>query len=118
MSRSGRQPNPLAKSLDCSLEKKDSILATVHLLQQSMVLSDDLTRRASFDGGDLSVSSDTDSVSSGSNSGVHEFSLPPRAKATSRGRFGDIVSFDPVTLIPITCPICFKHLILLYQVGQ
>ncbi|XP_078164024.1 QWRF motif protein (DUF566) isoform X1 [Carex rostrata] len=85
MARSGRQPNPLAKSLDCSLEKKDSILATVHLLQQSMVLSDGLSRRASFDGGDLSVSSDTDSVSSGSNSGVHEFSLPPRAKATSRG---------------------------------
>ncbi|KAJ3702843.1 hypothetical protein LUZ61_006548 [Rhynchospora tenuis] len=85
MARSGRQPNPLAKSLDCSLEKKDSILATVHLLQQSMVLSEDLTRRASFDGGDLSVSSDTDSVSSGSNSGIHEFSLPPRAKTTSRG---------------------------------
>ncbi|KAJ3673945.1 hypothetical protein LUZ60_005937 [Juncus effusus] len=71
-----RQPNPLARSLDCSLEKKDSILATVHLLQQSME-----------NGGDLSVSSDTDSVSSGSNSnsGTHEFSLPARAKATPRG---------------------------------
>lgn len=76
-------------------------MATVHLLQQSMVLSDDLTRRASFDGGDLSVSSDTDSVSSGSNSGVHEFSLPPRAKATSRGRFGGLATIDPVIPVPI-----------------
>ncbi|XP_078155212.1 QWRF motif-containing protein 2-like isoform X2 [Carex rostrata] len=35
--------------------------------------------------GEVSGSSDTDSVSSGSNSGSHEFMLPPRAKVTSRG---------------------------------
>lgn len=114
MVRSGRQPNPLAKSLDCSLEKKDSILATVHLLQQSMVLSDGLSRRASFDGGDLSVSSDTESVSSGSNSGVHEFSLPPRAKATSRGKFGGLVIIEAVTPVPIYHSICSVP----YQLGQ
>lgn len=34
---------------------------------------------------EVSGSSDTDSVSSGSNSGSHEFMLPPRAKVTSRG---------------------------------
>jgi hypothetical protein len=35
--------------------------------------------------GEVSGSSDTDSVSSGSNSGSHEFMLPPQAKVTSRG---------------------------------
>ncbi|KAG1342067.1 QWRF motif-containing protein 2 [Cocos nucifera] len=79
-----RQSNPLMRSLDCNLEKKGSILTTVHLLQQSMVF-DDGTRRASFDGGDLSASSDTDSVSSGSNSGAQELSVPPRARITPRG---------------------------------
>uniref|UniRef100_A0A6I9Q962 QWRF motif-containing protein 2 n=1 Tax=Elaeis guineensis var. tenera TaxID=51953 RepID=A0A6I9Q962_ELAGV len=79
-----RPSNPLMRSLDCNLEKKGSILATVHLLQQSMVF-DDGTRRASFDGCDLSASSDTDSVSSGSNSGVQELSVPPRARVTPRG---------------------------------
>ncbi|KAG1366879.1 putative QWRF motif-containing protein 2 [Cocos nucifera] len=72
------------RSLDCNLERKGSILATVHLLQQSMVF-DDGTRRASFDGGDFSASSDTDSVSSGSNSGAQELSVPPRAQVTPRG---------------------------------
>ncbi|XP_038989968.1 QWRF motif-containing protein 2 [Phoenix dactylifera] len=79
-----RQSNPLMRSLDCNLERKGSILATVHLLQQSMVF-DDGTRRASFDGGDFSASSDTDSVSSGSNSGAQELSVPPRAQVTPRG---------------------------------
>ncbi|CAL9152698.1 unnamed protein product [Musa hybrid cultivar] len=76
--------NPSMRSSNCSSEKKEPILATVRLLQQSMMF-DDSARRASFDGGDLSASSDTDSVSSGSNSGALEFSVPPRAKVTSRG---------------------------------
>ncbi|CAL9162155.1 unnamed protein product [Musa hybrid cultivar] len=76
--------NPSTRSSNCSSEKKEPILATVRLLQQSMMF-DDSARRASFDGGDLSASSDTDSVSSGSNSGALEFSVPPRAKVTSRG---------------------------------
>ncbi|XP_073105126.1 QWRF motif-containing protein 2 isoform X3 [Elaeis guineensis] len=79
-----RHSNPLMRSLDCNLERKGSILATVHLLQQSMVFEDG-TRRASFDGGDFSASSDTDSVSSGSNSGAQELSMPPRAQVTPRG---------------------------------
>lgn len=49
------------------------------------MMFDDTTRRASFDQGDLSASSDTDSVSSGSNSGTPEFSVLPRAKVTPRG---------------------------------
>ncbi|XP_065015721.1 QWRF motif-containing protein 2-like isoform X1 [Musa acuminata AAA Group] len=76
--------NPLTRSLNCSSEKKEPILATVRLLEQSMMF-DDTTRRASFDQGDLSASSDTDSVSSGSNSGTPEFSVLPRAKVTPRG---------------------------------
>ncbi|RWW49417.1 hypothetical protein BHE74_00044428 [Ensete ventricosum] len=76
--------NPSMRSSNCSSEKKEPILATVRLLQQSMMF-DDSARRASFDGADLSASSDTDSVSSGSNSGALEFSVPPRAKVTSRG---------------------------------
>ncbi|XP_074587348.1 QWRF motif-containing protein 2-like isoform X2 [Curcuma longa] len=77
-------PNSLMRSSSCSSEKKEPILATVRLLHQSM-LFDDSSRRISFDGGDLSVSSDTDSVSSGSNSGTPEFSVLSRAKVTSRG---------------------------------
>ncbi|WOL17646.1 hypothetical protein Cni_G26439 [Canna indica] len=76
--------NPLISSLNCSSEKKEPVLATFRLLQQSMVF-DDCTRRASFDGGDLSPSSDTDSVSSGSNSGTPEFSVACQAKVSSRG---------------------------------
>ncbi|XP_020104524.1 LOW QUALITY PROTEIN: QWRF motif-containing protein 2-like [Ananas comosus] len=75
------RPSPLARSLDCSLDRKDSILATVHLLQRSMVL-DDPTRRASFDAAELSASSDTESVSSGSNS---DLATPARSKAPPRG---------------------------------
>ncbi|XP_073007853.1 QWRF motif-containing protein 2-like [Typha latifolia] len=67
--------NPLLTSLDCSLGKKDSILATIRLMQQSMMLDD---------GGDL-LSSDTDSMSSGSNSGTPEPIVPPRAPAVERG---------------------------------
>ncbi|XP_072972665.1 QWRF motif-containing protein 2-like [Typha angustifolia] len=61
-----RASNPLARSLDYSLEEKNSILATVHLLQQSM-------------------DSDTDSVSSGSNSEAHDLIVPPRSRITPRG---------------------------------
>ncbi|XP_042447672.1 QWRF motif-containing protein 2-like [Zingiber officinale] len=75
--------NPMMRSLSCSSEKKEPILATVRLLHQSMLF--DSSRRASFDGGDLSASSDTDSVSSGSNSGTPEFSVLSRAKVTPRG---------------------------------
>ncbi|RWW03978.1 hypothetical protein GW17_00032826 [Ensete ventricosum] len=75
--------NPLMRISNFSSEKKEPILATVRF-QQSMMF-DDSTRRASFDGCDLSASSDTDSVSSGSNSGAPEFSMRPRAKVTSRG---------------------------------
>ncbi|KAJ0973718.1 hypothetical protein J5N97_015683 [Dioscorea zingiberensis] len=68
--------NPLMRSLDCSLEPREPIMAAVRLLNQF----EDTTRRASFDGGDLSASSDTDSVSSGSNSGA------PEARHTSLPR--------------------------------
>ncbi|KAJ8475948.1 hypothetical protein OPV22_019675 [Ensete ventricosum] len=81
---STRAPNPLTRSLDCSLEHKDPLLRTVRLLQQSMVF-DDGPGKASYDGGDLSASSETDSVSSGSNSGTPELSMPPRAKVTPQG---------------------------------
>lgn len=96
-----RQPNQLSRSVDCSGvgvgggdEKKKVVGKVVRALQQSMVM-DSGRRRASFDGlGGLSLdlgkttqlnnesslnydvnASDTDSVSSGSNSGVHDSSL-------------------------------------------
>ncbi|XP_058081946.1 QWRF motif-containing protein 2-like isoform X2 [Magnolia sinica] len=98
-----RQPDPLTRNLDCGNEKKigmgspqSAIRAT---LQQSVV---DDGRRVSFDGrirsdlcnSDLDngsavacdlTASDTDSVSSGSNSGLHEFSATTRGRATPRG---------------------------------
>ncbi|KAJ8460586.1 hypothetical protein OPV22_033512 [Ensete ventricosum] len=76
--------NLLTRSLNCSSGKQEPILATVRLLEKSMMF-DDTPRRALFDQGDLSASSDTDSVSSGSNSGTPEFSVLPRAKVTPRG---------------------------------
>ncbi|XP_065016562.1 QWRF motif-containing protein 2-like [Musa acuminata AAA Group] len=82
-SSTAQPSNPLMRISNCSAEKKEPILATVRF-QQSMMF-DDSARRASFDGCDLSASSDTDSVSSGSNSGAPEFSMRPRAKVTSRG---------------------------------
>lgn len=96
-----RQPNQLSRSVDCSGggvgggdEKKKVVGKVVRALQQSMVM-DSGRRRASFDGlGGLSLdlgkttqlnnesslnydvnASDTDSVSSGSNSGLHDSSL-------------------------------------------
>ncbi|GAU15002.1 hypothetical protein TSUD_47970 [Trifolium subterraneum] len=94
-----RQANQLSRSVDCSVggdgEKKKVVGKVVRALQQSMVMESG-RRRASFDGlGGLSLdlgkttqlnnesclnydvnASDTDSVSSGSNSGgVHDSSL-------------------------------------------
>lgn len=54
-------------------------MAAVRLLNQF----DDSARRVSFDGGDLSASSDTDSVSSGSNSGAPEARLTPSSRGIS-----------------------------------
>ncbi|CAD6210101.1 unnamed protein product [Miscanthus lutarioriparius] len=92
---SGRWPaakpkasDPLARSLDCSLDRKDSILAAVHLLRRSMAF-DSTTSLSPSDPAvaaapDLSASSDTDSVSSGSNSGAGD---PPRRGISVPARF-------------------------------
>ncbi|XP_073004785.1 QWRF motif-containing protein 2-like [Typha latifolia] len=82
-SAKNRELNPLTKSLDCSLEKKEPIMAAVRLLRKSM-MDDEGARRASFDGADFLVS-DTDSASSGSNSGSLEPGIPPRVRATTKG---------------------------------
>ncbi|RWW18045.1 hypothetical protein GW17_00017990 [Ensete ventricosum] len=80
-----QQLTPLTRSLDCSIGEKDSVLAAMRSLRHSMVLNED-ARRASFDGGDLSLSFDIDSLSSGGNSVSHErTTLPPRGRATARG---------------------------------
>jgi hypothetical protein len=80
--------DPLARSLDCSLDRKDSILAAVHLLRRSMAF-DSTTSLSPSDlataaAPDLSASSDTDSVSSGSNSGAGD---PPRRGISVPARF-------------------------------
>ncbi|XP_062216492.1 QWRF motif-containing protein 2-like [Phragmites australis] len=80
--------DPLARSLDCSLDRKDSILAAVHLLRRSMAF-DSTTSLSPSDPAaaaapDLSASSDTDSVSSGSNSGAGD---PPRRGISVPARF-------------------------------
>ncbi|KAG0488944.1 hypothetical protein HPP92_007531 [Vanilla planifolia] len=80
---STRQSNLLSKSLDCSAEKQE-LFSTVKLLRQTM-LFDNGTGRASFDGVELSASSDTDSVSSGSNSGTPVLHLPRQARVSSQG---------------------------------
>ncbi|RRT41543.1 hypothetical protein B296_00057759, partial [Ensete ventricosum] len=80
-----QQFNSLTRSLDCSVGEKDSFLADVRSLRQSMALNEG-SRRVSFDGGDFSLSVDTDSLSSGSNSGTHEsINLPPRGWVTPHG---------------------------------
>ncbi|CAA6662978.1 unnamed protein product [Spirodela intermedia] len=66
--------NPLTKSLEYSLNKGGSIFATENFMRHSIAF--DEARHASYDAGDLSASSDTDSVSSGSNSGAHNSSAP------------------------------------------
>ncbi|CAD6202548.1 unnamed protein product [Miscanthus lutarioriparius] len=92
---SGRWPaakpkasDPFARSLDCNLDRKDSILAAVHLLRRSMAF-DSTTSLSPSDPAvaaapDLSASSDTDSVSSGSNSGAGD---PPRRGISVPARF-------------------------------
>ncbi|PKA53648.1 hypothetical protein AXF42_Ash009144 [Apostasia shenzhenica] len=78
-----RQSNMLTKSLDCSADK--DFLATVQLLRRSILFEGGTTVRASFDGADPSTSSDTESVSSGSNSGAPELIVAPVARASSGG---------------------------------
>nr|CAD1819485.1 unnamed protein product [Ananas comosus var. bracteatus] len=51
-------------------------MAAIHLLRRSIAAEDGF-RRASFDAAELSVSSDTESASSGSNSGSLEAPVPP-----------------------------------------
>uniref|UniRef100_A0ACD5X2D6 Uncharacterized protein n=1 Tax=Avena sativa TaxID=4498 RepID=A0ACD5X2D6_AVESA len=79
--------DPLARSLDCNLDRKDSILAAVQLLRRSMAF-DSTTSLSPSDPSvagapDLSAS-DTDSVSSGSNSGAGD---PPRRGISVPARF-------------------------------
>uniref|UniRef100_A0ACD5XMD0 Uncharacterized protein n=1 Tax=Avena sativa TaxID=4498 RepID=A0ACD5XMD0_AVESA len=79
--------DPLARSLDCNLDRKDSILAAVQLLRRSMAF-DSTTSLSPSDPAvagapDLSAS-DTDSVSSGSNSGAGD---PPRRGISVPARF-------------------------------
>ncbi|OEL20766.1 Protein SNOWY COTYLEDON 3 [Dichanthelium oligosanthes] len=83
----GFEGNPLTKSLDCSLRKRDAaVLAAVRSLRQSMVFEDGV-RRSSFDGGDYLMSSDTESVSSGSNSGSQDagVGISHRARPSPKG---------------------------------
>lgn len=74
--------NPLTKSLDYSLNKGGSIFRTANFMQHSIVF--DEAGHESYDAGDLSASSDTDS-SSGSNSGAHNSSAPRYAPVTPHG---------------------------------
>ncbi|KAK1643890.1 hypothetical protein QYE76_061695 [Lolium multiflorum] len=72
MSAHGFEGNPLTKSLDCSLHNKGAaVLAAVRSLRQSMAF-DHHPRHPSFDTGDYLMSSDTESLSSGSNSGSQD----------------------------------------------
>ncbi|CAL4927493.1 unnamed protein product [Urochloa decumbens] len=81
------EANPLTKSLDCSLRKRDAaVLAAVRSLRQSMLFEEGV-RRSSFDGGDYLMSSDTESVSSGSNSGSQDagIGISHRARLSPKG---------------------------------
>ncbi|XP_006650638.1 QWRF motif-containing protein 2-like [Oryza brachyantha] len=83
----GFEGNPLTKSLDCSLDKRGAaVLAAVRSLRQSMVFEDGV-RRSSFDSGDYLMSSDTESVSSGSNSGSQDagMGISHRARPSPKG---------------------------------
>lgn len=83
----GFEGNPLTKSLDCSLHKRDAaVLAAVRSLRQSMVFEEG-ARRSSFDSGDYLMSSDTESVSSGSNSGSQDAGIviSHRARPSPKG---------------------------------
>ncbi|XP_062214500.1 QWRF motif-containing protein 2-like [Phragmites australis] len=83
----GFEGNSLTKSLDCSLHKRDAaVLSAVRSLRQSMVFEEGV-RCSSFDGGDYLMSSDTDSVSSGSNSGSQDagIGVTHRARLSPKG---------------------------------
>ncbi|XP_042440717.1 QWRF motif-containing protein 2-like [Zingiber officinale] len=81
-----QQSISLTRSLDCSAPENVSVLAAMRSLRQSTVLHEG-ARRASFDGGEFSLSFDTDSLSSGGNPELLEFNtLPPRGPVTPRGR--------------------------------
>ncbi|KAG8098281.1 hypothetical protein GUJ93_ZPchr0013g37018 [Zizania palustris] len=83
----GFEGNPLTKSLDCSLDKRGAaVLAAVHSLRQSMVFEEGV-RRTSFDSGDYLMSSDTESISSGSNSGSQDagIGIAHRAHPSPKG---------------------------------
>ncbi|XP_062212492.1 QWRF motif-containing protein 2-like [Phragmites australis] len=83
----GFEGNPLTKSFDCSLHKRDAaVLAAVRSLRQSMMFEEGV-RRSSFDGGDYLMSSDTESVSSGSNSGSQDagIGIAHRARPSPKG---------------------------------
>lgn len=87
MSAHGFEGNPLTKSLDCSLDKRGAaVLAAVRSLRQSMAF-DEGVRRPSFDGGDYLMSSDTESLSSGSNSGSQDAGngIANRARRSPKG---------------------------------
>ncbi|PKU80463.1 Phosphoglucomutase, cytoplasmic [Dendrobium catenatum] len=73
-----------AASTDHSEYSKNDLISTVQLLRQSMSL-DSGSGRVLFDSAELSASSDTDGVSSGSNSGAHELNVHRHAPVTSRG---------------------------------
>ncbi|KAJ4815352.1 QWRF motif protein (DUF566) [Rhynchospora pubera] len=82
-SRAKPTPTPGRRSLEYSQQNRPWPAAVRSLDYSSTGRSAGIEDRGS--NGEVSGSSDTDSVSSGSNSGSHEFMLPPRAKVTSRG---------------------------------
>ncbi|KAJ1697479.1 hypothetical protein LUZ63_005991 [Rhynchospora breviuscula] len=82
-SRAKPTPTPGRRSLEYSQQNRPWPAAVRSLDYSSTGRSVGIEDRGS--NGDVSGSSDTDSVSSGSNSGSQEFMLPPRTKVTSRG---------------------------------
>ncbi|XP_047088678.1 QWRF motif-containing protein 2-like [Lolium rigidum] len=95
MSAHGFEGNPLTKSLDCSLHNKGvAVLAAVRSLRHSMAFDHHHNpRHPSFDmSSDYLMSSDTESLSSGSNSGsqdagISHRSRPPTNATTVPARF-------------------------------
>lgn len=82
-SRAKPTPTPGRKSLEYSQQNRPWPAAVRSLDYSSTGHSGGVEDKGG--NGEVSGSSDTDSASSGSNSGSHEFMLPPRAKVTSRG---------------------------------
>ncbi|KMZ69065.1 hypothetical protein ZOSMA_222G00100 [Zostera marina] len=104
-SRMKQGESMLTRSMDCSLEKNQRMIAAVKSLQQPMAFEDGITHRMSFDG---SVSSDTESVSSESNYStgkdsnglVHNYRSCSRGESKSRLHrgFTEQVSTNPAML--------------------